>query len=72
MEIDNLIKKFDSEIDQINKERSKLDQKKDAEYWLLLGKPEALGNSIVDVIEEYAKENALSEFLEKNLRIYKL
>lgn len=72
MEIDVLIKKFDSEIKQIANEKLKLDEKRDAAYWLLLGKSEALGNSIVDIIEEYAKENQLSEFQKKNLRIYKL
>ncbi|PKH52892.1 hypothetical protein CXF68_20280 [Tenacibaculum sp. Bg11-29] len=72
MEIDNLIKKFDLEIEQLGNDKSKLDEKKDAQYWLLLGKSEALGNSIVDIIEEYAKENKLSQFQKKNLKIYKL
>ena len=72
MEIDNLIKKFDSEIEQIANEKSKLCEKRDAAYWLLVGKSEALGNSIVDIIEEYAKKNELSEFRQKNLTIYKL
>ena len=71
MEIDNLIKKFDSEIEQLGNDKSKLNPKKDAQYWLLLGKAEALGNSIVDIIEEYAKENELSQFQKKNLKIYK-
>jgi len=71
MEIDNLIKKFDLEIEQLGNDKSKLDPKKDAQYWLLLGKSEALGNSIVDIIEEYAKENELSQFQKKNLKIYK-
>ena len=57
---------------KIGSQKHKLDQNKDAEYWLLLGKSEALGNSIVDIIEEYAKENKLSEFQQKNLDIYKI
>lgn len=72
MNIDNLITKFDLEIEEIGSQKHKLDQNKDAEYWLLLGKSEALGNSIVDIIEEYAKENKLSEFQQKNLDIYKI
>ena len=72
MNIDNLIKKYDLEFEEIGEKKSELDQNKDAEYWLLLGKSEALGNVIVGTIEEYSKENELNEFQKKALKIYKI
>ena len=71
MVINSLIKKFEYKIEQHRKEISKLNEKY-AAYWLLIGKTEALGDSIVSVIEEYALENELSVFQKNKLRIYKL
>lgn len=72
MNIDNLIIKINLRIEEIEKQQRKLNANKDASYWLLLGKIEALGDIIVDIIEEYAKENKLNEFQENNLKIYKI
>lgn len=72
MNIDNLIIKINLRIEEIEKQQRKLNPNKDASYWLLLGKIDALGDSIVNIIEEYAKENKLNEFQENNLKIYKL
>ncbi|MBE7660707.1 hypothetical protein [Tenacibaculum finnmarkense] len=72
MEIEKLIKKFDLEIEQIDQDKDSLDSSKDAEYWLLLGKAESLGNCIFYIIEEYSKTNKLTEYLESYLDIYKI
>lgn len=72
MNIDNLIRKIDLKIQRNEKQQKELDPNIDAGYWLLLGKIDALGDSIVDIIEEYAKENKLNEFQEDTLKIYKL
>lgn len=72
MNIDNLIIKINLRIEEIEKQQRELNPNKDASYWLLLGKIDALGDSIVNIIEEYAKENKLNEFQENNLKIYKL
>lgn len=72
MNVDNLIRKIDLKIQRNEKQQRELNPNKDAGYWLLLGKIDALGDSIVDIIEEYAKENKLNEFQEDTLKIYKL
>jgi len=72
MNIDDLIKKFELDFETVVNTKTKLDPLKDAEYWLLLGKSEALGNCIVDVIEEYSKESNLTEFQRTKLNIYKI
>jgi hypothetical protein len=72
MNIDNLIIKFNSEYEELGNRKHKLDQNKDAEYWLLLGSRESLANCIVDIIEEYSKENELNDLQKLNLKIYKI
>ena len=70
--IERLINKYDSKIEGSFKKRSGLNGDVDAEYWLLLGKEDTLSEVIVDLIEEYSKENKLNEYLKKQLSIHKL
>ena len=72
MNIEELVKKYDLEIEKSFKKRSGLNGDVDAEYWLLLGKEDAKSEVIVDLIEEYSKQNKLNQYLKNQLSMYKL
>lgn len=69
MNIDLILNKLDKDITACNDIMATLDKTKDAEYWLQLGKADALSECTVLIITEYSKTNKLSEYHAKLLRI---